>query len=113
MSTLLLDLILQLSPSMKACNTWYVYYVFHRGPSEPYSTSTFQVPRERLLIAFERAIVNIVNKVGVDIHRAMTDSYHQLLLPYVAGLGPRKAEVIMKRIAALVSFIRLAKPKRI
>jgi transcription elongation factor SPT6 len=39
----------------------------------------------------ERALVNIVNTVGVDINRAVSDPYHQLLLPYIAGIGPRKS----------------------
>ena len=44
----------------------------------------------------------MTNAVGVDINRAVTDSYYQHLLPFVCGLGPRKAQVLVKKIAAQV-----------
>ncbi|KAF8522273.1 transcription elongation factor Spt6 [Hysterangium stoloniferum] len=59
------------------------------------------IPKEKLLAALERALVNVVNAVGVDINRAVNDPYYQLLLPYVAGLGPRKAQVLIKKIIKL------------
>lgn len=55
-------------------------------------------------MALERALVDVVNKVGVDINRAANDEYYAALLPYVAGLGPRKAQVLIKKVMALVSF---------
>ncbi|KIY43359.1 hypothetical protein FISHEDRAFT_53087 [Fistulina hepatica ATCC 64428] len=58
------------------------------------------VPREKLLAEFERALVDTVNKIGVDINRAVTDDYYQMLLPFVCGLGPRKAQVLIKKIVA-------------
>jgi len=58
------------------------------------------VPKEKLLSAFEEALVDITNKVGVDINRAVTDPYYQHLLPFVCGLGPRKAQVLVKKIAS-------------
>jgi len=63
-----------------------------------------QVPVEKLLIVFERALVDVTNKVGVDINRAVTDNYYQHLLPFVCGLGPRKAQALIKKISALVCF---------
>jgi len=60
------------------------------------------VPVEKLLIVFERVLVDITNKVGVDINRTVTDSYYQHLLPFVCGLGPRKAQALIKKISALV-----------
>ena len=66
-----------------------------------------QVSREKLLTALERVLVDVTNKVGVDINRAVTDSYYQQLLPYVCGLGPRKAQVLVKKIAAMVCFLFL------
>jgi transcription elongation factor SPT6 len=48
--------------------------------------------------------MDVTNKVGVDVNRAVTDPYYQHLLPFVCGLGPRKAEVMVKRIAAIVSL---------
>lgn len=55
-------------------------------------------------MALERALVDVVNKVGVDINRAANDEYYAALLPYVAGLGPRKAQVLIRKVAALVSI---------
>ena len=54
-----------------------------------------------LALHLERALVNVVNTCGVDINRAVHESYHALLLPYVAGLGPRKAQSILQRIRSL------------
>ncbi|KAH9946100.1 transcription elongation factor Spt6 [Epithele typhae] len=59
------------------------------------------VPKEKLLFALERVLVDEVNKVGVDINRAVTDAYYQTLLQFVAGLGPRKAQVLIKKIASM------------
>jgi transcription elongation factor SPT6 len=47
-------------------------------------------------------LVDVVNKVGVDTNRAITDTYYQHLLPLVCGLGPRKAQVLVKKIGAMV-----------
>ncbi|THH26563.1 hypothetical protein EUX98_g7622 [Antrodiella citrinella] len=59
------------------------------------------VSNDRLLTYLERILVDSVNKVGVDINRAVTDAYYQLLLPFVCGLGPRKAQVLVKKIASM------------
>lgn len=59
------------------------------------------IPKEKLLIALERVLVDVTNKVGVDINRAVTDSYYQHLLPLVCGLGPRKAHALVRKIASL------------
>lgn len=61
-----------------------------------------QIPKEKLLSALERALVDVTNKHGVDINRAVTDSYYQHLLPFVCGLGPRKAQVLARKIASIV-----------
>ncbi len=60
------------------------------------------MPKEKLLTAFEQVLVDVTNKVGVDMNRAVTDTYYQHLLPFVCGLGPRKAQVLVKKIAAQV-----------
>ncbi|KAI0726619.1 transcription elongation factor Spt6 [Fomitopsis betulina] len=59
------------------------------------------IPPEKLLSALERVLVDVTNKVGVDVNRAVTDAYYQFLLPFVCGLGPRKAQQLMKKIASL------------
>ncbi|KAG8759037.1 Transcription elongation factor spt6 [Serendipita sp. 396] len=63
------------------------------------------VPREKLLIALERSLVNVVNRVGVDINRAVHDPYYQTLLPFVSGLGPRKAQHIARKVSALGNLV--------
>ncbi|KAJ7219342.1 transcription elongation factor SPT6 [Mycena pura] len=59
------------------------------------------IPTEKLWIWCERVIIDVVNKVGVDINRAVGDVYYQTLLPYVCGLGPRKAQLLVKSIERL------------
>lgn len=61
-----------------------------------------QLPREKLLAALERALVDVTNGVGVDINRAVIDAYYQHLLPFVCGLGPRKAQALARKIASIV-----------
>lgn len=61
-----------------------------------------QIPKDKLLSAFEEVLVDIANKVGVDINRAVADPYYQHLLPFICGLGPRKAQVLVKKITSQV-----------
>ncbi|GAA5929376.1 chromatin-remodeling histone chaperone SPT6 [Sporobolomyces koalae] len=56
--------------------------------------------KEKVLEALERGLVEVTNKVGVDVNKAARNVYYANLLPYVAGLGHRKAEMFVKRIAA-------------
>ncbi|KAK3325180.1 SH2 domain-containing protein [Apodospora peruviana] len=56
------------------------------------------LPQEKLYKHLETAMVDMVNLCGVDINDAMHDSYTAHLLPYVAGLGPRKATLLVKGI---------------
>lgn len=65
------------------------------------------VPTEKLLTALERVLVDSVNRIGVDINRAVTDPYYQHLLPYVCGLGPRKAQALVKKIGSLVNSLTI------
>ncbi|PNY27258.1 Transcription elongation factor SPT6 [Tolypocladium capitatum] len=58
------------------------------------------LPQEKLMRYLESAMVDTVNMVGVNINDAMTDTYTANLLPYVAGLGPRKATSVVKAINA-------------
>jgi transcription elongation factor SPT6 len=61
-----------------------------------------QIPKDKLLTAFEEVLVDITNEVGVDINRAVADPYYQHLLPFICGLGPRKAQVLVKKITSQV-----------
>jgi transcription elongation factor SPT6 len=65
--------------------------------------NSLQVPKEKLRFTCERALIDVVNKVGVDINRAVGDQYYQALLPFVCGLGPRKAQYLVKMIERQVS----------
>ncbi|KAJ1978574.1 Transcription elongation factor spt6 [Dimargaris verticillata] len=50
--------------------------------------------------AVEQALVSVVNRVGVDVNQALQFPHRRAPLEYVAGLGPRKAAHILKRIEA-------------
>jgi transcription elongation factor SPT6 len=50
-------------------------------------------------------LVDVTNKVGVDINRAVADTYYRRLLPFVCGLGPRKAQALVEKISAAASTI--------
>ncbi|KAL2836773.1 transcription elongation factor spt6 [Aspergillus pseudoustus] len=54
------------------------------------------VTQELLLKQLETALVDMVNLVGVDINEAVSDPSTANLLPYVCGLGPRKAAHLLK-----------------
>jgi len=56
------------------------------------------LPEDKFKKHLETAMVDMVNLVGVDINEAMSDPYTACLLPYVAGLGPRKAGLLIKGI---------------
>ncbi|AOA65286.1 Nucleosome remodeling protein [Komagataella phaffii CBS 7435] len=61
------------------------------------------LPREKLIDAVQTSIVDIVNLVGVDINEAVRAPYHALALPYVCGLGPRKAAGLIQSIQRIGS----------
>lgn len=56
------------------------------------------VPQEKLLKHLEVAIIDIVNMTGVRINDAVVDPYLANLLPYVCGLGPRKAASMIQAV---------------
>lgn len=56
------------------------------------------VPQEKLLKNLETAMVDMANLCGVDINDAVSDLYTANLLPYICGLGPRKAAQLIKVI---------------
>ncbi|RAL06356.1 chromatin-remodeling histone chaperone SPT6 [Aspergillus ibericus CBS 121593] len=61
-----------------------------------FKTGQQLVSQDLLLKQLETALVDMVNLVGVDINEAVTDSATANLLPYVCGLGPRKAAHLLK-----------------
>ncbi|GAA5947807.1 hypothetical protein JCM3765_001092 [Sporobolomyces pararoseus] len=56
--------------------------------------------KDKVIEALERGLIEVTNKVGVDINKAARNVYYAHLLPYVAGLGHRKAEAFVKKIAS-------------
>lgn len=58
------------------------------------------LPEEKLRKHLDTAMVDMVNLCGVDINEAISDSYTATLLPYICGLGPRKASAVLKTINA-------------
>ena len=56
------------------------------------------VPQEKLMNALQTAIVDMVNLCGVEVNEAVADPYKANLLPYISGLGPRKAAQLIKII---------------
>ncbi|KAG7414074.1 Transcription elongation factor SPT6 [Fusarium oxysporum f. sp. rapae] len=58
------------------------------------------LPPDKLAKYLDSAMVDMVNLCGVDINEAMNDPYTANLLPYVSGLGPRKATSVIKAINA-------------
>lgn len=56
------------------------------------------VPQDKVLKQLESALVDMVNLCGVDINEAVTDTATANLLPYVCGLGHRKAAHLVKII---------------
>lgn len=58
------------------------------------------LPEEKLRKQLETAMVDMVNLCGVDINDAIGDTYTATLLPFVCGLGPRKATAVLKTINA-------------
>jgi len=56
------------------------------------------LPQDKLAKCLETAMVDMVNLCGVDINDVVGDSYTANLLPYVSGLGPRKASAVIKAI---------------
>lgn len=54
--------------------------------------------QEHLLTALEQAFVTVVNAVGVDINRIVNAKHLQSVLRFVSGLGPRKADKLIKAI---------------
>ncbi|AEO62269.1 uncharacterized protein THITE_2106254 [Thermothielavioides terrestris NRRL 8126] len=58
------------------------------------------LPQDKLYKHLETAMVDIVNLCGVDLNEAIGDPYTANLLPYVAGLGPRKAQLLIKGVNA-------------
>lgn len=63
---------------------------------------------DKLKNAIETVFVDIVNMVGVDINKCVTSNYLAAVLPYVAGLGERKAFGLLRAVQQYPLFSRQA-----
>ncbi|KAJ5110787.1 hypothetical protein N7532_001322 [Penicillium argentinense] len=64
----------------------------------PFKPGQQLVSQDLLQKQFDTALVDMVNLVGVDLNEAVNDPATASLLPYVCGLGPRKAAHLLKII---------------
>lgn len=56
------------------------------------------IPTDLVKDAIESVFVDIINMVGIEINEAIRDPYVAQLLPYIGGLGPRKASGLIRNI---------------
>ncbi|KAF2260518.1 transcription elongation factor Spt6 [Lojkania enalia] len=68
--------------------------------SIPFVENQTLIPQEKLLDRLENAMVDMVNLVGINLVDSYDDPYMSKLLPYICGLGPRKADRLVKAIQA-------------
>ncbi|KAF2020308.1 transcription elongation factor Spt6 [Aaosphaeria arxii CBS 175.79] len=68
--------------------------------SIPFVSNQTLIPQDKLLDKLENAMVDMVNLVGLNIQDSWEDPYMTKLLPYICGLGPRKADRLVKAIQA-------------
>lgn len=61
-----------------------------------------QISNEKLLIHLERGLVNTVCSTGIEVNSCVADPYERVMLPYISGLGPRKADVLINAVLKLV-----------
>lgn len=57
-----------------------------------------QIPKEELLEALYLEFVNRTNEVGVDVNRAVVQSYTSNLVQFICGFGQRKAAALLKTL---------------
>ena len=61
-----------------------------------FDPSQHLLPEEKLIKALDSAMVDMVNLVGIDINDCVNDNSTANLLPYISGLGPRKAAQMLR-----------------
>lgn len=62
-----------------------------------------KISQEKLLIHLERALVNSVCAMGIEINSCVADAYQRSMLPFISGLGPRKADSLVHAVGRAVS----------
>ncbi|ORX33718.1 transcription elongation factor SPT6, partial [Kockovaella imperatae] len=56
------------------------------------------ISQEKLLVHLERGLVNAVCYMGIEINSCIADAYQRAMLPFIAGLGPRKADALVNAV---------------
>ena len=56
----------------------------------------------------ERGLVNAACFMGIEINSAVADSYQRAMLPFISGLGPRKADALVNAVLRQVSYVKYA-----
>ena len=64
----------------------------------PTSQADWQISQEKLLLHLERGLVNSVCFMGIEINSCVGDPYQRAMLPFIAGLGPRKADALVNGV---------------
>jgi transcription elongation factor SPT6 len=59
------------------------------------------------MIHLERGLVNVVCSTGIEVNSCVASPYERVMLPFIAGLGPRKADVL---INAVLKQVRADRP---
>ena len=62
------------------------------------------LPKDQLLSSLEVELVTKVNDVGVDVNFCLEHLHAEDMVPFVCGLGPRKAAALMK-VASLIEWV--------
>ncbi|KAI1316773.1 Transcription elongation factor spt6 [Mortierella claussenii] len=58
------------------------------------------VGEDRLRELLDRALINVINAVGIDFNAVVESPYKAHMLQYICGLGPRKAQSLIRSIEA-------------
>jgi transcription elongation factor SPT6 len=69
-----------------------------------------QISQEKLLLHLERGLVNAVCFMGIEVNSCVADPYQRAMLPFIAGLGPRKANALINGVQRLVSRFKTIVP---
>ncbi|CAL8470742.1 g10284 [Coccomyxa elongata] len=61
------------------------------------------LPKQELLAVAERICITATNQVGVDLNRVAVNTWQAAPLQFVAGLGPRKAQALLRAVQRVQS----------
>ena len=73
--------------------------------SVPFHPNQYLVPGDKLVKQLESAMVDMVNLCGVNLMTSASNPYVATLLPYICGLGPRKAGSLIDAVHMNVCIV--------